>query len=524
MGVVYRAEDPAIGRTVAIKTVPIGDSSAGRWRREAQLAGALSHPNIVTIYDIHEEAAAAHIVMEFVDGPTLDAMLSAATPISAANALAWLEELAQALDFAHVKGIVHRDIKPANVMLKDRRMAKITDFGVAGLHSAQAAATTGATLAGGGAGLIGTPNYMAPEQVESGRIDGRADQFSLAVLAYEMLTGERPFAAASLTSLMYKIVHDEPGPASRINASLAPEADEVLAKALHKLPEQRYATCMDFVRDLRQALELKPGWRPLPRGAGDSLPTLAPVADAKRPLPPARALDLAVDDDPPRRRKPRLIVAALAAGALATAGTWYLWSLRDVTPPPPLLAQTPAAPKLEPVVTTPAPVAPEPLPAAPAAAPVETPAETPADNTPAGPELHAISIESAPPRASVTFDGTDRGCVTPCPFSLPPGPHRLTIALAGYRTETRSIQVPADSRVEVALTQLTGAVFIRTDPPGATVTVNGRPQPGRTPLRLTLPVGQHRVEISLDGYTKSEQPIHVEEGALKTISVDWKNP
>ena len=197
-GVVYRAQDPAIGRIIAIKTIRLSDftDEAERERlrerlfREAQSAGMLSHPNIVTIYDIAEENGLAYIFMECVDGPPLEKILNGAEADSGARTrLAILRQTATALDYAHKKGIVHRDIKPANIMIHERTHAKITDFGVAKIMSQQM------TQSGV---MMGTPNYMSPEQVQGHAVDGRADQFSLAVIAYEVLTGEKPFLADQL--------------------------------------------------------------------------------------------------------------------------------------------------------------------------------------------------------------------------------------------------------------------------------------------------------------------------------------
>src|SRR5579862_4169808 len=183
MGVVYKALDPAIGRTIAIKSIRLSDlteeSERDRLRerlfREAQSAGILSHPGIVTIYDIAEEAGMAYIFMEFVNGPPLEKLLDSEQMPDKETLLSIFRQTAAALDYAHKKGIVHRDIKPANIMIHEDGSAKITDFGVAKILSQQM------TQSGM---MMGTPSYMSPEQVQGGKVDGRADQFSLAVIAY----------------------------------------------------------------------------------------------------------------------------------------------------------------------------------------------------------------------------------------------------------------------------------------------------------------------------------------------------
>ena len=219
MGIVYKAQDPAIGRMIAVKSIRLGElteeSERERLRerlfREAQSAGILSHPGIVTIYDIAEEGGMAYIFMEIVNGPPLDKMLKSAQTPDKETLLSILRQMAAALDYAHKKGIVHRDIKPANIMVHEDGTAKVTDFGVAKIVSQQM------TQAGT---IMGTPSYMSPEQVQGGAISGRADQFSLAVIAYEVLTGEKPFTADYLPTLLFKIVREEPAPPQRVNGDV----------------------------------------------------------------------------------------------------------------------------------------------------------------------------------------------------------------------------------------------------------------------------------------------------------------
>src|SRR4051812_34441492 len=252
MGIVYKAQDPAIGRMIAIKSIRLGDlteeSERERLRdrlfREAQSAGAFSHPGIGTIYDIAEEDGLAYIFMELVNGPPLDKMMKAEQSPDKETLLSILRQVAAALDYAHKKGIVHRDIKPANIMVHEDGSAKVTDFGVAKIMSQQM------TQAGT---MMGTPSYMSPEQVQGIAITGAADQFSLAVIAYEVLTGEKPFSAEYLPTLLYKIVREDPLPAQLLNSTLTSGVDAVLKKALSKLPEDRYETCTAFVNALTAA-------------------------------------------------------------------------------------------------------------------------------------------------------------------------------------------------------------------------------------------------------------------------------
>jgi serine/threonine-protein kinase len=253
MGRVYRARDPAIDRIVALKVlVPDGGldpDTALDWRRrfqrEARAAGRLAHPNIVTIFDAGEDQGRAFLVMEFVSGRTLEAILSGEGPLPPARALAIGEQIAAALDHAHQQGIVHRDIKPANVLVTPGGLAKVADFGIARI--ARDPTQTG--------GIWGSPSYMSPEQVCGRALDGRSDVFSLGAVLYELMTGEKPFRAESVAGIAYRIVHEEPAPLCRAGWPLAPGMDAWRAKALAKQPGRRYQTAGELARGLRAAVE-----------------------------------------------------------------------------------------------------------------------------------------------------------------------------------------------------------------------------------------------------------------------------
>jgi serine/threonine-protein kinase len=266
MGVVYRALDPRIGRTVAVKSIRLGEISdpselkrlRDRLEREARSAGALSHRNIVTIYDILEEEKLVHLFMEFVNGPSLERMLADRKLPSKEDVLEFFRQVASALDYAHRVGIVHRDVKPSNLMLHFEKhtreqVAKITDFGVAKFVSQQM------TQAGS---MMGTPSYMAPEQIEGSQVSGETDQFALAAVAYEVLTGEKPFAADYLPTLFFRIVREDPQPAMEVNPLLSPEIDLVLQRGLAKKAADRFETCTDFITALVEACEAHAGWSP----------------------------------------------------------------------------------------------------------------------------------------------------------------------------------------------------------------------------------------------------------------------
>jgi len=235
MGVVYRAMDRHIGREVAVKIIRFADmidpdeqeQLRGRLFREARAAGILKHPGIVTIYYVGEEQGVAFIAMEFVNGPTLEKLLLADTPVDKERIRQILRETAAALDYAHKKGVIHRDVKPANIMLEDNEVVKICDFGIAKGFSGFSAMTQTGTV-------IGTPHYMPPEQIQGKGVDARADQYALAVIAFQMLTGRRPFQADSIQTLFYRIMMDSPEKADEVNPTLPAAVSEVFERALAK--------------------------------------------------------------------------------------------------------------------------------------------------------------------------------------------------------------------------------------------------------------------------------------------------
>jgi len=280
MGLVYKAVDPVIERGVAIKVIQanpgLGEADLARmqarFEQEFRSAGALSHANIVTIFDVGKEGDLYYIAMEYVEGLSLDTVLGQKGVLSfkEVSDLAW--ELSSGLDYAHAQGVVHRDIKPANVLITSEGRFKITDFGLAKLEAT--------TLTRTGA-LVGTPVYMSPEQVGGHAITGKTDQFSLGILLYQALTGDRPFTGDSASTIMYKIVHEEPLPPGRINKSLPEAADGVLLRALEKNVDRRYDSCAEFADELRQALGMS-----TMATLNASSPTSAPAGVATVVAPP----------------------------------------------------------------------------------------------------------------------------------------------------------------------------------------------------------------------------------------------
>ena len=252
MGVVYRSRDPLIGRTVAVKTLRLDDVKQGkddpealeRFQNEIRAAGRLTHPNIVVIHDagVDAEGGLFYITMEFVQGRSLSKMIEEKQAFPVPRVLRIMEQACRALDYAHHSHIVHRDIKPANLLMGELDTVKLTDFGTAKILE------RGGTQSGQ---IVGTPSYMSPEQVKGRPVDGRADVFALAVILYELLTGERPFPGKNVTTVIYKIVHEEPLAPIQLDSSIHPGLNAVILRGLAKDPAERYGSCGDFLNALR---------------------------------------------------------------------------------------------------------------------------------------------------------------------------------------------------------------------------------------------------------------------------------
>jgi serine/threonine protein kinase len=311
MAVVYKAIDPAIGRTVAIKTIKI-DSSMGfeqeelrqRLIHEAQSAGMLNHPNIVTIYDIGEQDNVDYIAMEFVEGESLADWMARNPMAPVQQTVSIIEQIASGLDYAAARGVIHRDIKPANILLTPDMTVKIADFGIAKI------ATSKLTQTGA---ILGSPSYMSPEQAMGKTLDGRSDIFSLGVIFYEMLTGEKPFGGTNPTTIIYKILHEEPVAPQQLNVTLHQAFNEIVGRMLAKDPDKRYQNCAQLIQDLRNYPSMTV------RESQPQTPA-APVKAEPKKSGRARAFAFIL-----------LFVAAIAAAS----GYYFLWKPR----PAPLSAE-----------------------------------------------------------------------------------------------------------------------------------------------------------------------------------------
>jgi len=335
MGIVYLAKDPLIGRLVALKTIRVSAHSDDdeakefqqRFIREAQAAGILNHPAIVTVHDIGQDEASgvSFISMEFVEGQNLKEVLAQGRTLTFDQIGDLIAQVAEALDFAHAKGIVHRDVKPANIILLEGNRAKITDFGIAKIASGAANLTTTGQF-------LGTPNYMAPEQIKGAPVDGRTDIFSLGICLYECLTRRKPFGGDSLTSISYKIVHEPFPPLLEINPQIPSGYEDVVATCLAKDPAKRYQRARDLSNALRAVIRgEKPVRPPDPMLAEETILTrerpVNPEKTTERDRTPSAStfptvevpFPEAVQAAPPPDIGGSTRPAALSAGAIAAA-------------------------------------------------------------------------------------------------------------------------------------------------------------------------------------------------------------
>ena len=329
MGVVYLAQDPRLRRRVAVKTYTLPEGLGAeqvreyqqRFLREAQAAAGLSHPGIVTIYDADEdpELGLPFIAMEYVPGPSLRQLLEKGGRLDPRWVFRMAQILADALQVAHLAGIIHRDIKPANILLRaPDGLAKIADFGVARL-SASELTRSGASL--------GSPAYMSPEQFRGGNVDGRSDLFSLAVILYEALCGRRPFTGDDLPALAYAIAHEQAVPITRRVRGLPPALEQFFDRAMAKDPEDRFPDGDTFRRAFEGAgsEEDAPAQATRPAGGDEGDAT---AVDA--PAEPAAAEE--AETPPPRRRRGRFLEVKFASAAIlfiaVAAVSGYFWLVR----------------------------------------------------------------------------------------------------------------------------------------------------------------------------------------------------
>ena len=556
MGVVYRAHDPQIDREVALKTIRLAahadpseiEGMRDRLIREARSAGRLSHPGIVTIFDAGEQDGLAYVAMELVEGRSLaDILAGPVVPDRKLEFLvALLEKAGSALDYASANGVVHRDVKPANIMMSGRRV-KLLDFGVARVASGQA------TRAGT---VFGTPNYMSPEQVQGGQVDGHADQFSLAVISYEVLCGVKPFEASSVPATLFKIVHDDPEPLRTYVPYMPASLERVVLRALRKSPQDRFSSCEEFARafaDAAQGIsglaapigpergrgqaglewtsdssadpdaESTGGEARLPRPIGTGLPVqgdatlpqprqlptggalAGPETGASEPILPVAEPVAEVDDliAEPRPRWPNLIIALLvvAIGALALLLVRYPGLLEDprslldaILGNSPTVGNAPSAGAVAPAV-------PEARVAGQAEGQSEEfsePASGPTIASADAPQALNDQAEQLPAGQGMT--GLTSG--------VPPRQDGLSLPSAAVAGDSPGGGSP--------MTERGGIVSFRSPVAGVVVTLDGNQDwQCSTPCQLGgLPLGERRLIARRDGYSELHRTVEVSESAL----------
>ncbi|HWZ41927.1 MAG TPA: serine/threonine-protein kinase [Candidatus Saccharimonadales bacterium] len=561
MGVVYKAQDPNIGRVVALKTMRLDthgldtEDMLRRFRNEARAAGLLNHPNIVTIYDAGEQDGIFYIAMEFIEGTTLHSILTEQRVLPPEEVIKIARQIGKGLDYAHASGIIHRDIKPANIMITATGIAKIMDFGIA--------------KAGGGmtntGQVLGTPNYMSPEQVKGKPLDGRSDLFSLGVILYEMLTGEKPFIGQNVTTVIYKIVHENPIAPRDLDVTIHPGLSTVVAKALAKDPAYRYQSGAALLQDLENyksigsnlgetsvlaAVSGVPGDR---TQALDKTATNGTARSASGPAFRAALNDLT------RPHKRGLLEIAVLVGLIVITGAmaYVYFQVREARKvrdeymvldrkiKEQLMQQAAAAKVLTQAERV----------------PDSTPADSPTDNqaepgkTPPNkggkssklalprpgdpaPESTALAVNTKPGGATIWLDGKDLGVATPAQFAVTKGEHAMTLRKPGFKDEnvTATAQAGQTQTLNVTLQALPplqmeenrpatwrkvfgindpipagrGLVRIRTYPEGATIQVGSQTAQSKTPVKWPALPGTYQIALKLDGYKTVIHTLHVQ--------------
>jgi serine/threonine protein kinase len=552
MGVVYKALDPTIGRTVALKTMRLdvhgldAQEMVRRFQNEARAAGVLNHPNIVTIYDAGEQDGIFYIAMEFIEGTTLHELLAEKRVLATEEVLQLTRQICRGLDYAHSNSIVHRDIKPANIMITGNGTVKIMDFGIA--KSGGQVTNTGQVL--------GTPNYMAPEQVKGRQLDGRSDLFSLGVILYEMLTGEKPFVGQNVTTIIYKIVNENPITPRDLDVTVHPGLSAIVTKALAKAPDDRYQTGADLVRDLENyklagpvrtgstsAISPAPSTPektlvlPLRVVAGNTARAAAAApALAKKPIPVKRPTTAILSS-----KRSVLLATIITIIVLGSAMGGYAYHRTRVKMHQ--LAEEAKAKELQQAAREPIAIA------IPAPTPEEHKEEIAPDttvkffptkkSTPAQKVVPApfkatsspnkvfvaqseLKLLSQPDSAKVEIDGwSEPNWVTPFTAShLAAGLHTIVFSKSGYLQQTKSVESVAGKSIDVSaqLAPAVSTIVVTSNPQGANVWVDGKDSGLTTPTQLTVEKGFHKVTVRKAGFKEMSMEDTVAEGQTMSFS------
>jgi serine/threonine-protein kinase len=492
LGTVYAAHDPLLSRAIAIKTLHLDMSSEARtafapvFLHEARAAAALSHPNIVTVFDAGVGDDSAYIAMELLKGRDLRQLLQERWRPTPQQAALIVRRVADALAYAHAKGVVHRDVKPANIFMVGRAHPRVLDFGIAQVaqrHDSPAGPTQVALATGG------SPYYMAPEQVRQQPVDRRCDVFSLGVVLYELLTGRRPFGGANLAEITTAVCEHEPPRADMVDASVPRALADVAARAMAKLPAERYRSARALSRDLRLWLDAQD----VVDDRAEASPATAPLAARRRPL----ALALGI------------------AGALAlTVGMGALWLRQPVVPAPPAAT----------AVGGPG--------AAAAAAPVVTPQAAAAAMPPLVPGASGAQATAVLRHVGSSDAGTSSPATAPARSQTKPVARTATAARAGDRATSaaaapaRTGRGNAHAKSAVATVATTasptpaapsGILIVAVNPWGQ-VEVDGAPAGVAPPLsQLTLAEGEHTIVLRNADFAPHRVTVNVQAGQSVTV-------
>jgi len=569
MGVVYQGFDPIIGRTVAIKTMLTEGLTPdeykefrARFQREAQAAGVLNHPNIVNVFDYGEDGGILYLIMEFLEGKSLEKLVEATKILPIETIIPMCEQVCGALDHAHQHGIVHRDIKPANIMILNNGMVKVTDFGIAKMMS------MGMTQTGL---VLGTPNYMSPEQVKGRQVDGRSDLFSLGVILYDLVTGEKPFSGQNITTVIYKIINENPVPPRELDASIHAGLSYVICKALAKSPDERYQTGRELADDLKNfkqlggqtapsaTMVLKTAPSPGASVASAPAPTVMRPAEAtsaamvapgapqtvitqppvQAPAPDQAAATVQVAAPatvqiatPATAGKPRSspavwVFVLLGVLILAVLGGGYFYLQRGKSSQPAVTVAGGGANGNTagvPGAANPAAGSPAAENRGPGAAQTkshETPAETGrtsrADSRAGGAPATPSPGGRGGPADAKSLSAANRGKPATSPV---PAPEETPSDAAPNAPAAGAASAAAGGGGANAAAKM-GQLQITANVSGARITIDGSSDPGwLTPYSapISLSAGTHQVVISKDGYAEYPRPVSVEAGKTATIN------
>jgi len=506
MGLVYLAHDPKIDRQVAIKTIQRNtalpesesDESHQRFLREAQAAGKLIHPGIVTIFDVGDDQGLSYIAMEYIEGITLEGATKPGRLLPIETAVKMVQQACEALDHAHQNKVIHRDVKPANLMVIGGRQLKIMDFGLAKNPSANL--TSAGTL-------VGTPNYMSPEQIMGRALDGRSDLFSLGVVLYELLTGERPFGGDTISTIIYKILHEIPKPPETVNPRVPGMLRDVVLRAIEKDPAKRFQTGQELAAALQgyldtvspQMLSGQMRSSGVRSGAG-SMAAGRPVVDdpsmsrsSTRPSirkPPERR----AAPPPPRRRSFAVPGVLLLIAVVVGAGLYLTW------PQVAALAgwSSPGSDGRRgsggPAEAVP-PVKSQDLGAQPVGPDVSLPSALPQG------EVVSIRVDTQPPGGRILLDGAE---VTGGTVVLPKADatvHEITVTNDCFEDQRPVRSTDPESILIPLKTPKLHKIRVSSSPPGARIGVDGHEMPTPAPADINVAACEaHALTAKLSGY------------------------